>query len=41
MINNALSLIENVGWRVGKSIESKDRVSLLFIKTQIEDEEYI
>ena len=37
-IQNALSLIENIGWVVGKLIEHKTGISVLFIKNEIENE---
>lgn len=37
-IQNALSLIENIGWVVGKVIEQDSGVSVLFIKQEKENE---
>lgn len=33
-IQNALSLIENIGWGVGKVIEQENAISVLFIKQE-------
>lgn len=37
-IQNALSLIENIGWVVGKVIDQENAISVLFIKQEKENE---
>ena len=35
-IQNALSLIENIGWMIGKVIEQENGISMLFVKPKEE-----
>ena len=37
MFQNALPLMENVGWRIVKVIEQEDLISVLFIKMIVDE----